>query len=77
LTVEHRAEFVNAGQKATEANIDALAHADERYAGFVHDGVLTHAELVEMEVQMSEIEERILSRNTAIRAFAAEVGMTR
>lgn len=64
-------------EKVTEAYIDALAHADESYDKMITESIVAATRYFELECEMSEIEERIRSRELAILAYNAEARLSR
>lgn len=65
------------GEKVTEGLIDAMAHADEQYVNFVDQGIVGATRYVELDVAVSEVEERIKGREFALLAYNAEARLGR
>lgn len=62
-------------EKTTEAFIDAAAHADNQYQRFLDESVAEKIRYVETETAVTEIEERIRSRETELNCYRAEIGL--
>lgn len=75
--VRVRMEAQQRQEKITEAYVDALAHADDRYALVIDEGIAGATRYVELETAVSEIEERIRTREIALLAYNAEVRLAR
>jgi hypothetical protein len=65
------------GEKTTEAYLDALARADERYARLIDEGIDGATRFVELDTQMSEVMEKIRNRELAMSTYTAEVRLGR
>jgi hypothetical protein len=65
------------GKKPTETQIDAVAHADPQYERFLDDSLDARTQYLNMETELSEIEERIRGRELALMAYSAEVRLSR
>ena len=77
MKVKHRIALGNAGQKATDAAVEAAAYADEQYARFVDDGIAGAIDYIKLQNELDEITERISSRNTELLVYNSEVRLAR
>lgn len=77
LKVKHRIEAGKRGEKTTDAYVDALAHGDDGYIAFVDQGIAGAVRYVELDVQISEIEEQIRNREICLLSFNAELRLAR
>lgn len=77
MKVKHRMQLAQDGTKATEGLIDALAHADEQYERFLDDSYQSKIEFIKMDNELSEILERIESRNTELHVYGKELSLAR
>jgi hypothetical protein len=77
LKVRHRMQLAIDGTKATEAMIDALAHADEQYERFLDESTGAKARYLVLDNEFTELAERIRSREIALLAYNSEVKLTR
>ena len=67
-----------AGAKGwTDGLLDTAARADTRYREFLDKATSGRAKLKVLETRLSEIEDRIESREVELRAYTAEMRMTR
>lgn len=77
MKVKHRMLLAQEGTKATEGLIDALAHADEQYERFLDDSYTSKIEYIKMDNELSELLERIESRNTELHIYGKELSLAR
>lgn len=77
IKVRVRMEREAKGEKCTDAIVDAYAHADEQYAAVIDEGITGAARYVELDIRMSEIEERIRNREVSLLAYNAEARLGR
>jgi len=77
IQVSVRMEARQREEKVTEAYVEQLAHADDRYAQLVEDGIVGATRYYELETEISEIEEKIRNRELCILAFNAEAKLAR
>lgn len=80
LKVRARMELSASGddkKKPPEAQIDAAAHADPQYERFLDDSYDAKVQFINLDTELSEIQERIRNRELAIMAFTAECRMAR
>lgn len=75
VKVKVRSAAQAAAQKITEAAIDDEAHADPQYIAVVDQGIDEATRYAMLDMEMSEIEERIRSREIGLRAYAVEAGL--
>lgn len=77
MKVKHRMTLAQEGTKATEAMIDAYAHADEQYERFLDDSYTSKIEFIKMDNELSELVERISSRETELHVYGKELSLAR
>lgn len=77
LKVRARMALSTGEKRPTEAQIDAAAHADPQYEKFLDDSYDAKVQFINMDTELSEIQERIRNRELAIMAFTAECRMAR
>jgi hypothetical protein len=70
--VRARMELTAASQKATDAMVEAMAYGDEQYATFLDRGVEDRIEYLTLANALTELEERIQSRQTELLCYNAE-----
>lgn len=64
-------------KKPTEAEIDATAYADQQYEKFLDDAYTAKIEYVLLANQLTEIEERIRTRELELMVYSAELKLAR
>lgn len=72
LKVRARMKFTQDGTKVTEGAVEAAAYADEQYERFLDDGYSERITYIEQASILSEIEERIRSREIELLCYNAE-----
>jgi hypothetical protein len=72
IKMQVRAESVAAGQKLTVDEIDAIAHADDRYVDFITGATMDRTRLAEIEDAMEGIKMVVNREQGLIRAYAQE-----
>lgn len=77
MKVKYRMAFAEAGQKATDAAVDANAHADEQYVRFVDEGITGHIDYLRLQNDYDELTERIRSREIELLAYNGELKLAR
>jgi hypothetical protein len=77
LKIRARMTATKAGEKVTEGYVDALAHADEQYEKFIDQSIADATRYVELETEISEIEERIRDREISLLAYNSEIKLAR
>jgi hypothetical protein len=77
MKVKARMALTEAGQKATEGMVDAMAYADEQYARFIDDGITARIDYINLQNELDEIAERIQSRQTELLVYNSEVKLDR
>jgi hypothetical protein len=77
LKVKYRIAFAESGQKATDAAIDANAHADEQYLRFIEDGIAGHVEYLTLQNEYDDLTERIRSREVELICYNGELKLAR
>jgi hypothetical protein len=77
IKVRVRMEAQQRGEKVTEGYIDALAHADDQYASMIDQAIMGATRYVMLDTEVSEIEERIKSREIELLAYSSEVRLAR
>lgn len=77
MKVKARMALTEAGQKATEGMVDAMAYADEQYASFIDDGIAARIDFINQQNELSEIEERIRSREIELLCYNSEAKLAR
>lgn len=75
--IRARMEMQQKGEKITEAAVDALGHADGQYIAFIDEGIVNATRYIELDIAVSEIEERIRNREFSLLAFNAEARLGR
>lgn len=75
MKIRARMELTKDGGKATEAAIDAYGHADPQYVAFVDEGIAGHTRYVELETAITEIEEKIRSREICLSVYGKEISL--
>lgn len=75
--VQARMDMQKAGEKITESAVDTAGHAHENYIKFIEDGITSATRYVELETEISEIEERIKNRETVLYVFGQEMKLAR
>ncbi len=73
--IQARMDMVKEGEKVTESAVDARGHADEGYVQFIEDGIAGATRFVEVETEVSEIEELIRNREIALSVYGKEVSL--
>lgn len=76
LKVRARMEL-SGDKKPTEAQIDAAAHADPQYERFLDDSYDAKVQYINLDTELSEIQERVRNRELALMAYAAELRLAR
>ncbi len=64
-------------EKTTEAYIDALAHADAGYLTLIDEGIAGATRYVELDIAITELEERINSRQVELLAYNSEIRLAK
>lgn len=77
LKIRARMEAQQRQEKTTEAYIDALAHAEPQYLALIDEGIDGATRYVMLDIAVSEIEERISSRQTELLAYNNELRLAR
>jgi hypothetical protein len=77
MKVKARMRLNEAGQKATDPTVEALAYADEQYAAFVDDGIAARIDYITLQNEYDELQERIESRQTELLVYNSEVKLAR
>lgn len=77
IQVSVRMEARQNQEKVTEAYVEQLAHADERYARLVDEGIEGATRYYELETEVSELEEKIRTRELSVMAYTAELRLAR
>lgn len=77
LKVRARMALTVDGAKTTEAAVDARAYADEQYEKFLDEALAAKVQYIHMENELSEITERISSREAELYFVGKEMGLTR
>lgn len=77
LKIRARATLTEQGVKVTEAAVDAHAYADPQYETLLDEAVAARIEYLKLENQLSELNERIRSRELELNVYAAEVRLAR
>jgi hypothetical protein len=77
LKIRARMTLTEQGVKVTEAAVDAHAYADPQYETLLDEAVLAKVEYLKLENQLSELNERIRSRELELSVYAAEVRLAR
>ncbi len=75
--IRARMEMQQKGEKITESAVDALGHADPQYIAFVDEGIVAATRYIELDLAVTEIEERIRNREFSLLAFNAEAKLAR
>lgn len=75
MKIKARDEMTRNGEKITDAAVDARGHADDTYIAFIDRGIEDATRYVELETQISEIEERIRNREIALSVYGKEVSL--
>lgn len=75
MKIRARMELTERGEKITEDKVDAYGHADEQYVAFVDRGIEDATRFVELDNQITEIEERIRNREIALSVYGKEVSL--
>jgi hypothetical protein len=77
LKVRARMALAADGGKVTEGIVDATAYADPQYEKFLDDAYAAKVQYIRMENELSEIQERISSREAELYFVGKEMGLTR
>ncbi len=72
LKIRARSTLAEAGAKATEGLVDATAYADPQYERFLDDAYQAKIDYLNAATELSEIEERIKSREIELLSYNAE-----
>ncbi len=72
-----RIDLVKTGEKVTEALVDAMGHGDAGYVQFIEDGITGATRYVELDAEMTEIEEQLENRTAMLYAWGRELGLQR
>ena len=75
--IRARMSLADAGQKATEAMVEAMGYADAQYATFIDDGITARIEYVTLANELTEIEEQIRDRELCLLVYNSEVKLAR
>ena len=75
--IESRRALLETGNKPTEAMVDAMAYGSEQYESFLDAGVTARIEYIRLANELSEIEERIRSREIELLAYNSEIRLAR
>lgn len=68
---------INSPEKLTEKVLDAMAHADDEYALFLDESEAAKVHFRELDNELTEITERIKSRETELHVYSAEARLAR
>lgn len=77
IKVAIRIDAATRQEKMTEAAIDDAAHADAQYLSVVDQGIVGHTRYIELDTQVSELQERIDNRTSSMYAYGKEAGLGR
>lgn len=77
MKIKARMALTEAGQKATEGMVDAMAYADPQYESFIDDGIAARIEYLNLQNDADEIAERIRSREIELLAYNGELKLSR
>ena len=77
LKVRARMELTRDGAKVTESAIDTAGHADSQYGAFLDQMESEKIEYLNLDVQLSEIEEKIRNREIALQVYSSELRLAR
>ena len=77
MKVKARMALNEAGQKVTEGMVEAMAYADPQYASFIDDGIAARIDFITQQNELTEIEERIRSREIELLCFNSELKLAR
>ena len=75
MKIKARMTLKAAGEKITEAMVDAEAHADPQYIAFLDAGDAGAIRYVVVDNEITELQERIEGRRAALYAFAREASL--
>ena len=73
--IQARIDLVKTGEKVTEAMVDAMGHGDPGYVQFIEDGIVGATRFIELETEVSELEELIRNREIALTVYGKEVSL--
>lgn len=75
--IQARMDMETAGRKVTESAVDTEGHADDGYVTMLSEAVRDHSRYIELDVEMTEIAERVENRIAMLYAWGKEAGMQR
>ena len=75
VAIRVRRDLLAKNEKVTEAYLDAAAHADEQYQRHLDERDAGAARYLKLDTTVTEIEERIRSRETELNCYRAEIGL--
>ena len=67
----------NAEKKPTEAQIDSAAYADPQYEAFLDQAYADKIDFINQSTELSELEERIRSRELELSVYSSELRLAR
>ena len=76
LKVRVRLRLLEKEVKVTESMIDAMAHNEPEYLKLLEDGQKDATRYIVLEMQVTELEERIENRLAMLRMHTRELGLT-
>lgn len=77
MKIRARDDMTAKGEKITESAVDARGHADDQYVSFIDQGIANATRYVELETEISEIEEKIKGREIALMCYSSETRLGR
>ena len=75
--IRARMSLTEAGQKATDAMVEAMGYADAQYAAFIDEGIAQRVEYLTLATELTEIEELIRDRELCLLVYNSEVKLDR
>jgi hypothetical protein len=75
IHIRVRMELRDAQEKVTEALVDSMAHADEQYQRFLDESLTDRIRFIELDTEVSELEERIRSREIELGCYRSELSL--
>lgn len=77
MKVKARMALGESGAKITEGMVDAHAYADPQYERFIDTGITDRVEYIVQQNELTELEERIRSRELELLVFNSEIKLQR
>lgn len=75
--IRARMSLTETGQKITESLVESMGYADEQYTRFLDDGIVGAVEYLNLDMELTELGERIRSREIELLCYNSEAKLSR